>query len=50
MFISVGSVHKVLKLRKALYGLHQALRAWNEKLDDTQISFGFVRCPSEPVV
>jgi hypothetical protein len=49
-FISVGSEHKVLRLRKALYGLHQEPRAWNEKLDDTLNSFGFVRCPSEPAV
>jgi hypothetical protein len=26
--------HKVLKLGKVLYGLHQAPRAWNAKLDD----------------
>jgi hypothetical protein len=48
--MSTGSEHKVLRLKKALNGLHQAPRAWNEKLDDTLISFGFVRCPSEPVV
>jgi hypothetical protein len=33
-----------------LYGLHQAPRAWNEKLDDTLLSFGFSRCPSEPAI
>lgn len=26
--------HKVLKLGKVLYGLHQAPQAWNVKLDD----------------
>jgi hypothetical protein len=40
----------VLKLKKALYGLHQAPRAWNEKVDDTLMSFGFNKCPSEPAI
>jgi hypothetical protein len=30
-----GSEHNVLKLKKTLYGLHQAPRAWNSKLDVT---------------
>jgi hypothetical protein len=52
---SIGSVksgeeHKVLKLCKALYGLHQALRAWNAKLDDMLISLSFSRCLSEPTI
>jgi hypothetical protein len=49
-FVNADSEHKVLRLRKALYGLHQAPRAWNTKLDDTLLSFGFVRCASEPAV
>jgi hypothetical protein len=48
-FIIVGKEHKVLKLRKALYGLHQAPCAWNAKLDDTLLSLGFRRTPSEHV-
>jgi hypothetical protein len=42
--------HKVLRLRKALYGLHQAPRAWNAKLDCTLSSLGFVRSSSEPAI
>jgi hypothetical protein len=49
-FILKGSQHKVLKLHKALYGLHQALRAWNAKLDDTVTKLGFTRSLSEPSI
>jgi hypothetical protein len=40
-FVIEGAEHKVLKLKKALYGLRQAPRAWNAKLDGTLLSFGF---------
>jgi hypothetical protein len=49
-FIKKGSEEKVLKLKRALYGLHQAPRAWNAKLDDTLIELGFTRSPSEPSI
>jgi hypothetical protein len=39
--------HKVLWLHKALYGLCQAPRAWNAKLDSTIVSLGFQRSSSE---
>jgi hypothetical protein len=40
----------VLKLQKALYGLHQVSRAWNAKLDDTLLSLYFQRTPSEHAI
>ena len=36
--------HRVLRLCKALYGLWQAPRAWNAKLDSTLGELGFTRC------
>lgn len=49
-FIVAGREHQVLKLKKALYGLHQAPRAWNAKLDSTLLSIGLGRSPSEPAI
>jgi hypothetical protein len=46
-FVKRGEEHKVLKLHKALYGLRQAPRAWNIKLDRTLISLGFEKSPLE---
>lgn len=49
-FIKEGEDSKVLRLHKALYGLRQAPRAWNIKLDDTLLQLGFQRSPSEYAV
>jgi hypothetical protein len=43
-YIDEKSPGKVLKLRKALYGLCQAPRAWIVKLDASLESLGFLRC------
>lgn len=49
-FVKPGKEGKVLRLKKALYGLRQAPRAWNAKLDSSLAHLGFVRCPSEHAV
>ena len=45
-----GDEDKVPKLSKPLYGLRQAPRAWNSKLDQTLVSMGFEKCPLEHAV
>ena len=46
-FEKKGDEHKVFKLSKALYGLRQAPRAWNTKLDQILKGLGFSRCAKE---
>lgn len=45
-----GEEEKVYKLAKALYGLRQAPRAWNIKLDGILRGMGFKRCLQETAV
>lgn len=45
-----GKEHLVYKLRKALYGLRQAPRAWYAKLNQCLTDLGFKRCPYENAV
>ncbi|KAJ9542758.1 hypothetical protein OSB04_029264 [Centaurea solstitialis] len=49
-FEKVGEQGKVYKLEKALYGLRQAPRAWNIKLDGILREMGFQRCLHESTV
>lgn len=49
-FEKTGKEHLVYKLKKALYGLRQAPRAWYAKLNSCLENFGFLRCPYEPAV
>lgn len=49
-FEKAGKGHLVYKLKKALYGLRQAPRAWYAKLSSCLEELGFERCPHEPAV
>nr|GEW30948.1 ribonuclease H-like domain, reverse transcriptase, RNA-dependent DNA polymerase [Tanacetum cinerariifolium] len=49
-FIQQENSGKVYKLTKALYGLRQAPRAWNMKLDQTLKSLDFKKCNLEQAV
>lgn len=46
-FAHPAQENMVFKLHKALYGLHQAPRAWNQKLDEELVALVFVKCPPE---
>jgi len=43
-FMKIGEEEKVYKLRKALYGLIQAPRAWYNKIENYFLHNGFERC------
>ncbi|WVZ89853.1 hypothetical protein U9M48_036206 [Paspalum notatum var. saurae] len=46
-FVVAGQEHRVLRLHKALYGLRQAPRACNVKLDESLTRLGFAKCETE---
>lgn len=47
-YVDKKQSHKVLKLLKALYGLRQAPRAWNVRLDRNMKGLGFSKCSQDP--
>lgn len=46
-YVQKGGADKVYKLRKTLYGLKQASRAWLSRIEAHFVSEGFQRCHSE---
>ena len=49
-YIVEGQEHMVCKLKKSIYGLKQASRAWNIKFDRAIKSFGFDQNIDEPCI
>ena len=49
-FEKKGQENKVYRLNKALYGLRQAPRAWNTKLNKILVELKFDKCTKEPSV
>lgn len=50
LFVDVKNPNKVCKLNKTIYGLKQAGREWNAKLDSVLKSIGFKQCNSDSCV
>jgi len=46
-FIAAGQENKVCRLKKAIYGLKQASRAWNQQFHGVLIELGFERTYSD---
>ena len=47
-FVATSMEEMVYKLRKLLYGLRQALRAWYSKVDQHFTQFGFEKAATNP--
>lgn len=41
---------KVWRLKKAVYGLKQSGRCWNNKLNNVLVNFGLTKCKSDPCI
>lgn len=52
VFVDQHQTHpeKVCKLKKSLYGLKQAGRDWNTKINEVLLAVGFVRCKTDTCV
>ena len=49
-FVSPEDAGKVCKLQRAIYGLKQASRSWNTRLDEVVKGFGFIKNEEESCV
>lgn len=45
-----GNTNQVYKLKKAVYGLKQASRAWYSRVKDVLIKLGFIQCNSDQCI
>lgn len=46
-FVLKENTNKVYKLKKAVYGLKQSGRAWNEKVDNVLLNIGYEKSKFE---
>ena len=46
-YMEKGHENKILKLKRALYGLKQTPRAWNNRIDKYFQDNNFSKCPHE---
>lgn len=44
------SKNKVLKLKRAIYGLKQTFRIWNERVNDVLVGLGYKKSESKPCI
>lgn len=49
-FVKKGEENKVCLLKKAIYGLKQASRAWNKQVNKVLLSIGYRKSENEPCV
>lgn len=47
-YVVNGMESKVCRLKKSLYGLKQAARSWNQRLNEVLVENGFQRCEADP--
>ena len=48
-FVDPKGANKVCKLQRSIYGLMQASRSWNIRLDEVIKAYGFIRTSEKPV-
>ena len=48
-FVNPKDANKVCKLQRSIYGLVQASRSWNKRLDEVIKAYGFIRTSEKPV-
>ena len=49
-FVDQNNARKVCKIKKSIYGLKQASRSWNLRIDEATSKFGFIKNPNESCI